>query len=325
MSNTPQVGKAPQVDSASQVSSAPQAPAAPDAAVARRGGKGAAQPLRTGLRILEIVLFLGAVIMVNVSSASGLFQRLDLTESGLYSLSPPSIDAVFRAARAAHHPRLLHPEPARPLQHRGAGGARTCWRSTRCTEASSSTTSSSPWAPRRWGQEEAIANEELARQYLIYPIQIERLERDEVTLSTAYTGMALIHGDLIETIPSITDTDQLELTITEAITKLTERISSLLALEEDIMVRLYFSSPLTMLAPGVDQFPAAVEELVKELKRGLLRPPAVRAHRCRRGNWCRWRRQPGCAWRRCSSRVPTAAPCWPMPACRSLPQRPPSP
>ena len=255
MSSTPQVGNAS------------QPPAAADAAVAGKSGKGAAQPLRTGLRILEIVLFLGAVIMINVSSASGLFQRLDLTENGLYSLSPPSIDAVSAlreplTIRAFFTPNLPAPyntaeQAVRDLLEEYAvyGGDLFNYQFI-------------SMGAEEVGQEEAIANEELARQYLIYPIQIERLERDEVTLSTAYTGMALIHGDLIETIPSITDPDQLELTITEAITKLTERISSLLALEEDIMVRLYFSSPLTMLAPGVDQFPAAVEELVKELNAG---------------------------------------------------------
>ena len=267
MSSTPQAGSTPQVGSTPKVGSAPQAPAAPGAAAARKRGTGAAQPLRTGLRILEIALFLGAVIMINVSSASGLFQRLDLTESGLYSLSPPSIDAVSAlreplTIRAFFTPNLPAPyntaeQAVRDLLEEYAvhGGEFFNYQFI-------------SMGAEEVGQEEAIANEELARQYLIYPIQIERLERDEVTLSTAYTGMALIHGDLIETIPSITDTDQLELTITEAITKLTERISRLLALEEDIMVRLYFSSPLTMLAPGVDQFPGAVEELVKELNAG---------------------------------------------------------
>ena len=267
MSNAPQGGNIPQGGQAPQSGSTPQATAAADAAGARKGGKGAAQPLRTGLRVLEIVLFLGAVIMINVSSASGLFQRLDLTESGLYSLSPPSIDAVSAlreplTIRAFFSPNLPAPyntveQAVRDLLEEYAvyGGEFFNYQFI-------------SMGAEEVGQEEAIANEELARQYLIYPIQIEQLERDEVTLSTAYTGMALIHGDLIETIPSITDSDQLELTITEAITKLTERISSLLALEEDIKVRLYFSSPLTMLAPGVDQFPMAVEELVKELNAG---------------------------------------------------------
>ena len=264
MSNAAQVGSTPQVGNSKQGGSAPRSPAAPDAAVARKSGKGAAQPLRTGLRVLEIVLFLGAVIMINVSSASGLFQRLDLTESGLFSLSPPSIDAVSAlreplTIRAFFSPNLPAPyntveQAVRDLLEEYAVYGGEFFNYQFITMGAEEV-----------GQEEAIANEELARQYLIYPIQIEQLERDEVTLSTAYTGMALIHGDLIETIPSITDTDQLELTVTEAITKLTERISSLLALEEDIMVRLYFSSPLTMLAPGVDQFPVAVEELVKEL------------------------------------------------------------
>ena len=227
----------------------------------------ARKPLRTGLRVLEIVLFLGALVMINVSSASGLFKRFDLTESGLYELSLPSIDAVAAlreplTIRAFFTPNLPAPyntveQAVRDLldEYAAHGGDLFNFQFVSMGAA-------------EVGQEEAIANEELARQYLIYPIQIEQLDRDEVTLSTAYTGMALIHGDLIETIPSITDSDQLELTITEAITKLTERISRLLALEEDIMVRLYFSSPLTMLAPGVEQFPGAIEELVNELNAG---------------------------------------------------------
>ena len=244
----------------------PSAPA-PAAAPPRRSGGGAPQSVRTGLRVLEIVLFLGALVMINVSSASGLFKRFDLTESGLYALSPPSIDAVSSlreplTIRAFFTPNLPAPyntveQAVRDLLDEYAvhGGEFFNYQFISMGAA-------------EVGQEEAIANEELARQYLIYPIQIEQLDRDEVTLSTAYTGMALIHGDLIETIPSITDADQLELTLTEAITKLTERISRLLALEEDIQVRLYFSSPLAMLAPGVDQFPGEIEDLVKELNAG---------------------------------------------------------
>ena len=224
----------------------------------------AQKPLRTGLRVLEIVLFLGALVMINVSSASGLFKRFDLTESGLYELSLPSIDAVAAlreplTIRAFFTPNLPAPyntveQAVRDLldEYAAHGGDLFNFQFVSMGAA-------------EVGQEEAIANEELARQYLIYPIQIEQLDRDEVTLSTAYTGMALIHGDLIETIPSITDTNQLELTITEAITKLTERVSRLIALDEDIQVQLFFSSRLTALAPGVDQVPGEIEALVKEL------------------------------------------------------------
>ena len=224
----------------------------------------ARKPLRTGLRVLEIVLFLGALVMINVSSASGLFKRFDLTESGLYELSLPSIDAVAAlreplTIRAFFTPNLPAPyntveQAVRDLldEYAAHGGDLFNFQFVSMGAA-------------EVGQEEAIANEELARQYLIYPIQIEQLDRDEVTLSTAYTGMALIHGDLIETIPSITDTSQLELTITEAITKLTERVSRLIALDEDIQVQLFFSSRLTALAPGVDQVPGEIEALVKEL------------------------------------------------------------
>ena len=89
-----------------------------------RGGRGGNKPLRTGLRVLEIALFLGAVVMINVSSASGLFRRFDLTEGGLYALSPPSIDAVSALREPLTIRGLLYAQSARPLQHGGAGGAR---------------------------------------------------------------------------------------------------------------------------------------------------------------------------------------------------------
>ena len=62
-------------------------------------------------------------------------------------------------------------------------------------------------------------------------------------------GLVLIHGDLIERIPTITSTDGLEYELTTAIQKLNNKISALLSLPEKIQVRLFFSSSLKVVAP----------------------------------------------------------------------------
>ncbi len=218
---------------------------------------------RTALRALEIALFLGAVVMINVTS-SGTFARLDVTQEGLHSLSPASIDVVSSlreplTIRAFFTPNLPAPyntveQTVRDLLDEYAVHGGELFNYEFISMGAGETS-----------QEVALANEELASGYLIYPIQIERLDRDEVTLSNAYTGLALIHGDQIETIPSITGTAQLEFVLTEAMTSLTGRVSRLLALDEQIEVRLYFSSLLGSLSPDVERIPAQIAELVDEL------------------------------------------------------------
>ena len=84
-------------------------------------------------------------------------------------------------------------------------------------------------------------------------------------MRSVYSGLAIVHGDLVETIGALTSTDGLEMRITEAIGRLTERVSVLLALEEDIAVRLYFSGELAALNPGLQALPAAVGGIVEEL------------------------------------------------------------
>ena len=215
------------------------------------------------LSLVSGVLLIGAVIMINIGSAS-LFTRVDLTENGLYSLSPTSIDAVSSlreplTIRAFFTPNLPAPyntveQTVRDLLDEYAvhGGDLFNYQFINMGEES--------------GEDKVLANEDLARRYLIYPIQIEQLDRDEVTLSTAFTGLALIHGDLIETIPSITSTEQIELSITEAIIKITERVSRLLSLNENIQLSLYYSSKLSELGVSWDQLPKEIEDVVKELK-----------------------------------------------------------
>jgi ABC-2 type transport system permease protein len=113
-------------------------------------------------------------------------------------------------------------------------------------------------------------NQELASNYGIYPVQIQKIEKDEVKFQKAYMGMALIHGDMVERIPTITGTDGLEYKITTAIQKMNKKISALLRLPEKIRIKLYLSSSLNIVAPyinisGLADMPAKLETLVDKL------------------------------------------------------------
>lgn len=120
--------------------------------------------------------------------------------------------------------------------------------------------------------EDARKNQDLARTYGIQPVRIQLIEKDEVKFQRAYMGLVIIHGDLMERIPTITSTDRLEYRLTTAIQKLNNKISALLSLKGNIEIKLFFSSSLEIIAPymGLNQLPdlpKAIENAVEELNK----------------------------------------------------------
>ena len=114
---------------------------------------------------------------------------------------------------------------------------------------------------------ETTQNQALATNLGIHPIQIQAIEKDEVTFQKAYMGLAMIHGDQIERIPTITTTDGLEYKLTMAMRKLNNKVSALLALEDKIHVDLFMSSSLMDVAPlmkleDLKNLPQQLEEMV---------------------------------------------------------------
>jgi ABC-2 type transport system permease protein len=117
---------------------------------------------------------------------------------------------------------------------------------------------------------EARDNQKRASTYGIHPIQVQAIEKDEVKFQRAYMGLVLIHGDLIEQLPTITTTDGLEYRITTAIQKMNHKISALLRLPDKIQVKLFLSSSLNAVAPfmglkTLSTLPAEIELAVKTL------------------------------------------------------------
>ena len=113
-------------------------------------------------------------------------------------------------------------------------------------------------------------NQMLANNYGIQPIQIQVVEKDEVKFQRAYMGLIMIHGDLIERIPTITSGEGLEYQLTTTILKMNNKISALLNLRDKINIKLFLSSSLEAVAPhmGVRNLagiPSEIEEIVKKL------------------------------------------------------------
>ncbi len=120
--------------------------------------------------------------------------------------------------------------------------------------------------------EKVKQNQELAANFGINPVQVQNIEQDEVKFLKAYMGMVLIHGDLVEAIPTVTSTEGLEFKITSTIRKMNNKISALLNLKEKIEIKLFLSSSLKLVGPymnlpGLMDIPSKVEEAVNKLNK----------------------------------------------------------
>jgi ABC-type uncharacterized transport system involved in gliding motility auxiliary subunit len=108
-------------------------------------------------------------------------------------------------------------------------------------------------------------NRKLAQNYGINPVQIQVVEKDEMKFKKAYMGLVIIHGDMVERIPTITSTDGLEYKLTTAIQRLNNKISALLNLKDKVKVRLYISPSLQAVAPqiGIKDLPKVSSDIKK--------------------------------------------------------------
>lgn len=223
---------------------------------------------RSGMYI-KFLTYLIVIVLINVVGMS-LFFRMDLTQNEVYSISqaskrvvstlsePLTIKVFFTKNLPAPHnntERYLH-----DLLEEYSAYANQYF-NYRFYDVSAEEGDKSP---------ETRENQELAKSYGIYPIQIRIIKEDEVKFQRAYMGLVLIHGDLIERIPTITSTERLEYKLTTAIQKLNNKISALLRLPEKIRIKLFFSSSLKAVAPlmrldKLPELPEKLESVVKEL------------------------------------------------------------
>lgn len=118
--------------------------------------------------------------------------------------------------------------------------------------------------------QDAEVNRNLAKNYGVYPVQIRNFEKDEVTFQKAYMGLVIIHGDMIEQIPTITSTDGLEYQLTMAIRKLNNKTSAFLNIKDPIHIKLFLSSSLYKIAPkmrltDLKAFPDKLKNIIQKI------------------------------------------------------------
>lgn len=220
-------------------------------------------------KYIKFFVYVVVVVLINLVGVT-LFFRSDLTGNKIYSLSkvsqevvsslsdPLTIKVFFTKNLAPPHnntERYLKDLLAEYALHANR------FFNYQFYDVSPETEGLSPSAEE---------NQELAKSYGIHPVQIQHLEEDEVKFKRAYMGLVIIHGDIVEKIPTITTTEGLEYNLTNAIMKVNNKISSLLALSDNIDVTLYMSSSLKAVAPliGLDRLNGLsgdIEEIVKKL------------------------------------------------------------
>lgn len=219
-------------------------------------------------KYIKFLIYIVVVVLINIVGVK-LFERLDLTKNKVYSLSdaskqvvaslsePFTINVFFTKNLPAPHNnteqylRDLLEEYGLHSNH---------FFNYRFIDVS----------PIEDGMDEsAKENQELAKNYGIFPVQVRHIEKDEVKFKKAYMGLVLIHGDLIEKIPTILSTEGLEYKLTMAIKKLNNKVSTLVSLSDKIRVKLFMSSSLNNVAPyiGVNNMPSVPSSIQSAVDR----------------------------------------------------------
>lgn len=216
--------------------------------------------------VLRTVLYLAVVVLLNIAATS-LYFRIDLTRNKSYTLSDASKNAVATlqeplTIKVFFSKNLPVPYNNIEQQVRDLLEEYAHWGNEFFNYRFYSMSTAEGSDPKQLSE-----SEEMARRNSIVPIQIEKVEKDEVKLIRAYMGLAFQHGDLLETIPAVTSADRLEFRITQTIRSLNERVSSLVNLQENIQVKLFLSSSLYDFVENTSGFPAEVERIVDRLNK----------------------------------------------------------
>lgn len=224
-------------------------------------------------RYAKFAIYFVVLVLINIVGLS-LFFRIDLTGNKVYSLSKVSKEVVHTLSE----PLTINvfftknlPAPYNTVErylkdvlgeYSLYGGKNFNYRFFDVTPKDEG------------GNQESTDNRKMAQDYGLYPVQIQAIEKDEVKFQKAYMGLVILHGDMIERIPTITTTDGLEYKITTSIMKLNNKISALLKLDKPVSVKFYYSPSLNDVAPymGLKDMPQltnAVKLIVENLNKKM--------------------------------------------------------
>ncbi len=217
----------------------------------------------------KFLLYLIVVVLINLVGAN-LFTRIDLTANRVYSLSPISQEAVATLSEPLTFKVFFSPNLPAPYN-----GVERYVRDLLQEYALAGNRYFNYQFYNTGGEgEKAAENQEMADSYGIKPVQIRVIDKDEVKFQKAYMGLAVIHGDLVETLPAITRTEGLEYRLTATILRMNNKISRLQSLPEKVRISMFLSSSLQTVGPylnlqGLEELPDEVKKLVDRLNQQL--------------------------------------------------------
>lgn len=220
-------------------------------------------------KYIKFFLYAVVIVLINIAGVT-LFFRADLTSNQLYSLSPVSKQMVSTITepltikvfftKDLPAPYNTVEQYLRDLLNEYAMNNKKYFKVNFYNVD-----------PETEGVgDNAQTNQQMARDYGINPIQIQNVEQDEIKFKQAYMGLVLIHGDIIERLPTITATEGLEYQLTTAIQKLNHKVSALLALDDKIRTKVVLSSSFSKVAPymginNLDQYTDQIKGLIERL------------------------------------------------------------
>jgi len=222
-------------------------------------------------KYIKLLLYILVVVLVNLAGLT-VFKRIDLTQNKVYSLSEVSKKVVATLSEPLTV-KVFFTKDLPPPHNNTEQYLRDLLNEYALNNRQQFRVQFYNVSPESEGiSDEAQANRQMARDYGINPVQIQKFEKDEVKFIQAYMGMVMIHGDIIERIATIATTDGIEYKITTAIQKLNNKVSALLNLEGKVKVQLVLSSSIYPVAPymnikDMDRYPEKVEEVVADLNK----------------------------------------------------------
>lgn len=214
---------------------------------------GSAESKRGNLALIVIV-----IILINLVS-SFLYFRIDLTMSNVYSLSRASKETINNL----EEPVIIKVFFTENLPSRYSIVER--YLNDLMDEYSNYGGSSFRVEKIDVESEDGKA---LAASFGISPIGVQDVSSDQVTQKSAYMGLVIISGDMVEKINGINYPEGLEYKITSTVRKMVAKSSSLLKLKEPVKMTLYMS-PAILKFPiqGIDKVEQVVKTSADKVKR----------------------------------------------------------
>lgn len=224
-------------------------------------------------RIARFAVYLVVIVLVNVVS-SRLFVRFDLTENGVYSLSRVSREVVSHLKEPLTITVFFTPDLPAPYNAVEQYLKDLLEEYALYANKNFNYRFYSPGAEGEPGEASGADLRRMAADYGITPVQIQVLEKDEVKFKSAYMGLVIVQGDMVERIGAITATDGLEYRLTTSMQRINNKISAFSGMKDKVEVTLYLSRSLASVAPkmGIKDFeavPGAIEKAVEELNTRL--------------------------------------------------------